>query len=137
MAKFSAPQASLKKTSSQKNAFWHFLENFDKKIAFFGARSPSVSIHWRQRRLKKPGRSARNEFRKKYQGGDPLGWQGVESLRGEGASAPCPLNPRLIVLMIVIIIMIIHSDYDYYDYYYDYYDYDCYCNYDYYDRYYD
>ena len=32
--------------------FRHFLENFDQKMRFFGARSPlKISIYWRQRRL--------------------------------------------------------------------------------------
>ena len=48
-------------------------------------------------------RSAKNGFLKKYQRGDPLGRQGVESLRG--ASAP-PLNPPPPLNMTLIVVFI-------------------------------
>ena len=51
---------------------------------FFGARSPSKLVYIY-------GQSAKNGFLKKYQRGDPLGRQGVESLKG---GRP-PLNPPL------------------------------------------
>ena len=44
LAKFSAPQANFWKTG-EKSRFWHFLENFDKKTRFFGARSPSKLVY--------------------------------------------------------------------------------------------
>ena len=45
------------------------------------------------------GRSAKNGFLKKYQRGDPLGRQGVESLRGGRLGrTPPPLNPPLMLV---------------------------------------
>ena len=73
----------FEKKTVKKGVFRHFLENFDQKIAFFRRALPlKISKVF-------SGRSAKSGFLKKTQRGDPLGWQGVESLRGGGgASAP-------------------------------------------------
>ena len=67
--------------------FGHFLENFTKNRVFFGARSPSKLVFIGAFR-KFLGSVTKNGFLKKYQRGDSLVWQGVESLR-RGAS-PLP-----------------------------------------------
>ena len=82
LAKFSAPQAKVK--IGQKKAFlgtfWKILAE---KLRFFGARSPlKISIYWRQRRLQKNFKVGRPKLDfLKVPKGDPLGRQGIESLR--------------------------------------------------------
>ena len=79
------PQAKFWK-KAKKSVFKHFLENFDRKIAFFGARSPlKFSIDWRLRRLYKKLKSVSQKWiSQNSTKGDPFGRQGVESLRGGG-----------------------------------------------------
>ena len=73
--------------------FLHFLKNVDEKIAFFRRALPPSKLVYIGAFKQILGSVGQKWFLKKYQRGDPLGWQGVESLR-EGASAP-PLNPLL------------------------------------------
>ena len=61
-----------------------FLENFDQKTAFFGARFPSIFVFIGAESAfrKTLGLVSQNGFLEKYQGGKvPLDWQGVDSLR--------------------------------------------------------
>ena len=62
---------------------------------FFGARSPSklVYIGAQGAFRKNLGSVGKNGFIKKYQRGEPLGRQGVESLRGGGGGGVRPPAP--------------------------------------------
>ena len=88
----------LKKQS--KAVFETFLKNFDQKIAFFfGARSPSklVYIGANGAFRKILGSVGQKWISEKVSKGDPLGRQGVESLKGGVRPPPSfPLNPPLI-----------------------------------------
>ena len=80
------------KKQVKKAGFGHFLEYFDKKIAFFLARAPLkvsiyVSIGTQGAFRKILGSVGQKWIPKKYQRWDPLGRQGVESLKGR-ASPP-------------------------------------------------
>ena len=91
--KFLRRRQIFEKKTVKKGVFRHFLKNFDKKIAFiFGARSPSklVYIGAKGAFRKILGSIGQNGFLKKYQRGDPLGRQGVESLRGGRPPPPPP-----------------------------------------------
>ena len=93
LAKFSAPQANLEKKTVKKAVFGRFLKKLDKKIAFFfGARSPSKLVYiGAEGALRKIlGSVGQKWISKLYQRGDPLGRQGVESLRGGGGRPPPP-----------------------------------------------
>ena len=76
----------------KKAVFGHFLKNFDKKIAFFGARSPSKLVYiGAQGAFRKIlGSVGQKGISEKVSKGDPLGRQGVESLRGGGVRPPPP-----------------------------------------------
>ena len=73
----------------------HFLKTFTKKSRFFGARSPSkLAFFGAKAPLEKlRGSVSQNGYLKIVQKGDPLGRQGVKSLR----SPPPPHNPLLAV----------------------------------------
>ena len=70
---FCAAGKILKK-QSRKSIFRHFLEIFDKKMRFFGARSPLANLVDFWAPLEKfLGCSAKTGFLKSTKGGDPLG----------------------------------------------------------------
>ena len=85
----------LKKQSKRPflGTFWKILT---KNCVFFGARSPSKLVYIRAEGAfrKILGSVGQNGFLKKYQRGDPLGWQGVESPRRvEASDSPPPPPP--------------------------------------------
>ena len=82
------------KKGKKKSVFMHFLiKNVDQKLRFFGANSPpplKTCIYWRQRQIKFWESVSQNINLKIVQRGDPLGRQGVKSLKG-GRPPPTPL----------------------------------------------
>ena len=88
------------KKEVKKEVFGHFLESFDKKncdVFFWPVLPLKVSIYvsiGTQGAFRKIlGSVGQKWIPKKYQRWDPLGRQGVESLKGR--ASPPPLNPPL------------------------------------------
>ena len=77
---------NFEKKTGKKGVFRHFLENIDQKIAFFGASSHLKFSTY----LGNLGPVSQKWISQNSTKGDPLGWQGVEPLRG--ASAPSPYS---------------------------------------------
>ena len=81
----------------KKAVFGHFLKNFDKKMRFFGARSPSkiASIGAEGAFRKILGSVGQKWISEKESKGGPFGSAGGQIPEGGGRPPPPPLNPPL------------------------------------------